>query len=318
MKMTSLIRQLVLGLLIAGSCMLAGCGDLREDLPDCNLYVKFKYDYNMLSVDAFHTQVDIVDLYVFDKDGKFLFKQTGQGAPLALGNYLMEVVIPVGEYKFMAWAGAHDSYDITPLTPGVSDIKDLKLKLKRETSLIINKEIEPLWYGEIIDVKFTGKSHQTETINLIRDTNKLRFVFQGYSGWELNVNDYTYEIIEANGYLDYDNSVLLDNPLSYRPYYTHQQNPTLGVVELNTMRLMTDREARFVVTDKLTNNKVFDINLTDFLLMLQLQEHKWPDQEYLDREYEFKIVFFFDKPWNIIKIGIEINGWTYYLQIEQN
>ena len=82
----------------------------------------------------------------------------------------MEVELPVGQYQFMAWAGARDSYDITSLTPGVSTLTDLKLKLKREASLIINKRMETLWYGEVINVNFDGTVHQTETINLIRDT----------------------------------------------------------------------------------------------------------------------------------------------------
>ena len=71
-------------------------------------------------------QVDKVELYIFDKDGKFMFKQAEEGSALSTGNYLMEVELPVGQYQFMAWAGARDSYDITPLTPGVSTITDLK------------------------------------------------------------------------------------------------------------------------------------------------------------------------------------------------
>ena len=30
--------------------------------------------------------------------------------------------------------------------------------------------METLWYGEVINVNFDGTAHQTETINLIRDT----------------------------------------------------------------------------------------------------------------------------------------------------
>ena len=30
--------------------------------------------------------------------------------------------------------------------------------------------METLWYGEVINVNFDGTVHQTETINLIRDT----------------------------------------------------------------------------------------------------------------------------------------------------
>ena len=66
----------------------------------------------MLSVCAFHKQVDKVELYVFDKDGKFLFQQAEEGDALATGNYQMSVVLPLGEYKLMAWAGVHDSYDV--------------------------------------------------------------------------------------------------------------------------------------------------------------------------------------------------------------
>ena len=48
----------------------------------------------MLFTDAFHTQVDKVELYVFDKEGKFLFMQSEEGDVLATGSYLMEVKFP--------------------------------------------------------------------------------------------------------------------------------------------------------------------------------------------------------------------------------
>ena len=51
----------------------------------------------------------------------------------------------------------------------------MKLQLMREESLVINKELEPLWYGGINHVKFTGTANQMEVINLIKDTNKIRF-----------------------------------------------------------------------------------------------------------------------------------------------
>ncbi|NDV59195.1 FimB/Mfa2 family fimbrial subunit [Bacteroides sp. 519] len=312
-----------LTLLIACTWFITSCTNLFEDLPECRLFVKFKYDYNMHSVDAFHKQVDKVELYVFDKDGKFLFKQTEEGSPLATGNYLMEVEAPIGEYKFMAWAGAHDSYDIVSLTPGTSTIEELKLKLKRPQSLIINKELEPLWYGEIIDVNFTGTKHQTEIINLIKDTNKVRFIFQGRTtDWQMNVDDYTYEIIESNGYLDYDNSLLSDDALSYQPYYKEQVEPSAGLVELNTMRLMANRQAYFKVTEKATGKIVFDVNLANFLIMLRLEEYKnWSNQEYLDREDSYRVVLFFSEEGSTtdswLAVQIQINGWTHYLQTSE-
>ena len=319
MNLKSLICYVALGILLMSSGIVASCDSFNEDLPECRLSVKFKYDYNMEFADAFHAQVDKVELYVFDKNGKYLFKQAEEGSALSTGNYLMEVELPVGQYQFMAWAGAHDSYDLTSLEKGVSSITELQLRLKREESLIIDKELEPLWYGEINKVNFTGTTDQTEVVNLIKDTNKVRFVFQGSNedSWGVNVNAYTYEIIESNGYLAHDNSLLEDDNISYRPYHIEQKNLAAGIIELNTMRFLADRNARFVVTEKATGNKVFNINLTDFLVMTKIEGHNFSSQEYLDRESEYKIVFFFsDKdPW--LALRIQINDWTWYLQPEE-
>ncbi|WP_455641235.1 FimB/Mfa2 family fimbrial subunit [Parabacteroides sp.] len=318
MNLKSFIRHLIFGILLVGSLVMTACDSFNEDLPECRLFVKFKYDYNMLFTDAFHTQVDKVELFVFDKDGKFLFKQAEEGTALSTGDYLMTVALPVGQYQFMAWAGAHDSYDIPSLEKGVSSITDLKLRLKRESSRIINKELEPLWYGEITKVDFTGTANQTEVINLIKDTNKVRFVFQGTTedAWGVNMNDYNYEIIESNGYLAHDNSLLDDETLSFRPYHMEQKNLAAATIELNTMRFLEDRNARFVVTHKVTGQKVFDINLTDFLIMTKIEGYNLSAQEYLDRESEYKIIFFFSErdPW--LALQININGWTWYFQTE--
>ena len=136
MKQGILVRYMVTGMLIVTSWMITSCNSFNEHLPECRLFVKFKYDYNMLFTDAFHTQVDKVELYVFDKEGLFLFKQMEEGDALSTGNYRMEVELSVGEYQFMAWAGARDSYDIVSLIPGVSSITELRLQLKRRFGMV--------------------------------------------------------------------------------------------------------------------------------------------------------------------------------------
>ena len=282
------------------SGIVASCDSFNEDLPECRLSVKFKYDYNMEFADAFHAQVDKVELYVFDKNGKYLFKQAEEGSALSTGNYLMEVELPVGQYQFMAWAGARDSYDITS---------------KREASLIINKRMETLWYGEVINVNFDGTVHQTETINLIRDTKIVRFGFQSYTGsWTLDMNDYDYEIIESNGHLGHDNSLLDDDVLSFRPYYMEQKDPATAYVDMNTMRLMEDRKTRLVLTEKASGKRVFDINLIDYLAMTNAEGKNLSTQEYLDRQSNYHIIFFLSESW--LAVQIVVNGWVHRIQEE--
>lgn len=319
-------RKLIYKVILAGAAIIASlhqvsCDRFREDLPQCRLEVAFKYDYNVKSVCAFHEEVKKVDLYVFDADGKFLFVQSGEGAPLATGNYRMELEVPVGRYKLMAWAttGDDDSYEIAGLTPGSSSIEDVKLKLKRGASPVIDREIDALWYGEILDIHFTGTRHQTETINLIKDTNKIRFAFIGNNMAQLKLEDYTYEIIGANGYLGHDNALLADDVLSYRPYYSEQRNASSVLVEMNTMRLMASGDMRFVVTRKSDSKKVLDFNLTDYLVLTKMEGHAWGEQEYLDRQDEYAIALIFsecavNELW--LAVQITINGWTCYLQEE--
>lgn len=317
MKFRNPISLLIFSVLIVCSAVFVSCDAFNEDLPECRLYVKFKYDYNMESVDAFHKQVDKIELYVFDKEGKFLFSQSEEGQALTTGDYLMEVGVPVGEYTFMAWAGARDSYDITEFSPGMS-IEEMKLKLKRPASRIVDQQLERLWHGEVTEVSFTGEINQVETVNLVHDINNILFIFESVSphGWGIKLEDYEYEIIESNGYLNYDNSLLPDEVLSYRPYNSLQLSDETVKVELNTMRLMDhpDRKTRFVVTEKATGIEVFNICLTDYLAMTLSSGRNWSVQEYFDRQWEWDIVFFLSDSW--VATQITINDWTWYVQNE--
>ena len=315
MELRNKLNLFIFGILALGIGTFVSCNVFNEDLPECRLFVKFKYDYNMLSVDAFHTQVDKVELYVFDKDGKFLFSQTEEGEILATGNYLMEVVVPFNQYKFMAWAGNRDSYEAPVLMPGTS-ITEAKMRLKRPNSLIVESQIERLWYGEIIDVNFIGKTNQVEVINLIHDTNVITFQFQSVSkhGWGIDLNEYEFEIFESNGYLDYDNTLLDDDVLTYRPYYKQQLSPEGVKVEFAIMRLLKDRETRLKITNKASDVVVFNISLRDYLGMALSQYHNMGLQEYFDREWEWHIAFFLSDSW--ITTQININDWTWYIQDE--
>lgn len=295
-------------LCLIATVLISGCDSIHEDQPECRLYVQFKYDYNMEQTDAFRQSVDKVTLYVFDKEGKFLFAQTGEGAPLAQEGYRMDLDLSAGDYTLMAWAGVHDSYDLTIMTPGQTTIEEMRLKLRREQSLIIDREIDPLWYGEIKKVHITGSLEQVETINLIKDTNKIRLIFQGMTDdWQFDVDNYTYQVTDANGSLNYDNSLLNDETLIYRPYFKEQKNPSAAVVELNTMRLIHGRDMRLSVIENQSGKVVLTMDMIRLLELTEMEEYDWSAQEYLDRQSEYHIIFFFaTDSWD--EIEVSVNG----------
>ena len=94
----------------------------------------------------------------------------------------------------------------------------------------------------------------------------------------------------------------------------NQLNSFSASVDLNTMRLMKDRTTRLVITEKSTSNKVFDINLIDYLAMTNMEDKKIGMQEYFDRQSNYHNVFFLSGSWLAMKIVI--NGWTVYSQTE--
>ena len=54
---------------------------------------------------------------------------------------------------------------------------------------------------------------------------------------------------------------------------------------------MEDRPTRFVVTEKSTGKKVFNINLTDFLALTSMEGNNMDVQEYLDRKIDIRLSF---------------------------
>ena len=306
-----------------GSCLLLllvlfSCTSIDETLPECRLYVRFRYDYNMEFSDAFASQVNRVDVFVFDKEGTFIMKKSEQGETLGGGSYRMPLPLPAGEYRIAAWAGMSDDFEMPEPVAGKTTLEDLTVRMKREESLVHNKALNPLWYGGVQAVSFTGRQEQTETVSLIKDTNKFRFILQKSGpGEELDINDCLFEIRADNGYYDWNNDLLDDDMISYRPYYLEKVEDVGIVVEMNTMRLLEHKKVYLTLTRKSDGKELMKIDLIPYLLLTKMEGHNIPAQEYLDRQSEYAIVFFYNPELlNFLSTKIVINGWTIWLKGE--
>ena len=312
------VRQISYGSCLLLLLVLFSCTSIDETLSECQLYVSFRYDYNMEFTDAFATQVNRVDVFVFDKDGTFIMKKSEQGKTLGSGSYRMQLQLPIGEYRIATWAGMSDAFEMPEPVAGKSTLEDLTVKMKREESLIHNKVLEPLWYGEIQTVNFTGKQEQTETVRLIKVTNKFRFILQKSGpGEELDMNDCLFEIRADNGYYDWNNDLLDDDMISYQPYHLEKVEDVGIVAEMNTMRLLEHKKVDLTLTRKSDSKELMKVDLIPYLLLTKMEGHNIPAQEYLDRQSEYAIVFFYNPELlNFLSTKIMINGWTIWLKGE--
>lgn len=317
MKTEGAVRRMGYGSCLLLLLVLFSCTSIDETLPECRLYVRFRYDYNMEFSDAFASQVNRVDVFVFDKDGTFVIKKSEQGETLG-GSYRMPLPLPAGEYRIAAWAGISDDFEMPEPVAGKTTLEELTVRMKREESLVHNKALNPLWYGGVQAVSFTGRQEQTETVSLIKDTNKFRFILQKSGpGEELDINDCLFEIRADNGYYDWNNDLLDDDMISYRPYYLEKVEDVGIVVEMNTMRLLEHKKVYLTLTRKSDGKELMRIDLIPYLLLTKMEGHNIPAQEYLDRQSEYAIVFFYNPELlNFLSTKIVINGWTIWLKGE--
>ena len=317
MKTEGAVRRMGYGSCLLLLLVLFSCTSIDETLPECRLYVRFRYDYNMEFSDAFASQVNRVDVFVFDKDGTFVIKKSEQGETLG-GSYRMPLPLPAGEYRIAAWAGMSDDFEMPEPVAGKTTLEELTVRMKREESLVHNKALNPLWYGGVQAVSFTGRQEQTETVSLIKDTNKFRFILQKSGpGEELDINDCLFEIRADNGYYDWNNDLRDADMISFRPYYLEKVEDVGIVVEMNTMRLLEHKKVYLTLTRKSDGKELMRIDLIPYLLLTKMEGHNIPAQEYLDRQSEYAIVFFYNPELlNFLSTKIVINGWTIWLKGE--
>lgn len=345
-------KKLLLLTVLAGA--ITSCDSvLNYEEGDCSIKysVRFKYDYHMKKVDAFAQEVKSVSLYAFDNEGNFVFQNTEQGEMLADGTYSMSVDFDPEKYHLVTWAGVDDeSFAVPLLSKGKSKIDDLVVLTLREPAsragegeLIVKKNLSPLWHGEAVKGKsqlqttpYTGgEREKVTTIGLMRNTNNIRIVIA-----QVNQNSkkaiptsrairddmFTYAIYDNNGKMNYDNSLLEDDLLTYEPFVTETSTVTTrafseededantysaAVAEISMARLVETQNPVLKIYNKETETELLPNGaLIKYLGLLKEQDLiDMPLQEYLDREYNFGIIFFVDENLTLLNSVIQINDW---------
>lgn len=334
-------KDILLLTVLAGA--MASCDSVLDyEEGDCSIQyqVKFKYDYNMKKVDAFAQEVKTVTLYAFDEDGNFVYQKTEEGNRLATGEYSMQVDIEPGNYELITWAGLDDqSFAVPLLTEGVSKREDLTVLTRRnidtradeEGAYIVKRNLPSLFHGRVTKQAFTrARQNLVTTIDLVKNTNNIRVVIAQVNQHPekpvtraINKERFSYAIYDDNGYMNYDNTLLEDNMLTYLPFVTEDSNITTrafgddtteypaAIAEISVARLLETQTPQLEIIDKETGKQLLPGNsLINYLALLKEQGFiDMPLQEYLDREDSFGMIFFVDENLTMIKTVIQINDW---------
>lgn len=315
-------RQLIL--FVSALLMLVqitSCSSLiKDDEGDCEPRYKlsFYYDYNMKYADAFSSEVNKVNLYIFDEAGVLVREETFEGNQLPSRGNEYDIRLQPGNYHFVAWGTDKENfsdYVLPTMIPGKSKIEELDCFMKRDRSQEV-KQIGMLYYGslekELIDYELDKPStdysaYQHIAIPMIKNTNLVKVVLQCLSSdKDMKAKDYKATITDNNGWYDYSDKLKDDVMLTYRPYYeevslhdavyngnSYDQMPAL-VAEFSINRLFaTHKDARLTVANN-EGKTIFSIPLIDYMLLVKGHYGKsvMSDQEYLDRQDDYDFVFF--------------------------
>lgn len=325
------------------SCMigLAGCSLVNEDLQECpaELNVRFIYDYNLKFSNAFSKEVKSVNVWAFDEKGALVWSGAASGPSLADENFKLETPLTEGTYDFVSWCGLEDNADFNLGTYSPVSREELEVKLAtvaNEGAHVSKSMLPGLFHGCVMAETFTvdpnKPSIKTVTMPLMKDTNNIRVLLQRYDGSEISENEFEVFITIPDAWLAWNNDVLPDGPLvTYKPWnikygtVTLQENENRAetvtsvsalLFEMSSSRLIANSKATLTVRRTSDNKDIIRIPVIDYFLMVKghyLNPDGTPltDQQYLDYQDDYSILFFIDEDNNwFTGNGIYINSWV--------
>lgn len=334
-------------LLLAILCelLVTSCDNaIYDDEGDCSTHyrVAFRYDRNMKRADAFPHEVEAVTLHLLDEDGNVVWQRSEDGEPLIYEGYTMDVDVAPGRYSLLAWAGDENQHSFEIGTTGRSGNAKLTARLIREREesgeAISKEQLSRLFHGYVADVEFPeSEGEYRVTVPLTKNTNYVKVVLQQVAGLPLDMKDIEVTITDDNGMMEWDNSLRQDEMITYRPWAVTPIAATISpddgngtedgigtsstytgmLAEFTTSRLVEEHKdkARLTVRNLATGKTIFSVKLIDFLLMVKGEYNReMGDQEYLDRQDSFSLVFFLDEGHRWVNTTIFINSWKVVLQ----
>ncbi len=298
--------------------------------------MKFRYDYNMKYADAFAHEVSSVTLYLIDASGSVVWQKTEQGEALSREGYEMDVDVAPGQYSMLAWCGTTDnnSFTVSPSDTATGLSCTLNRLRGADGSAYTDSDLDRLFHGYVEEPQEFPETEGTYeyTVPLVKDTNVFRVVLQHLSGETVDKDKFTFAITADNGSMDWDNSVVPDEPITYYAWHTDQGEAgvdasssasapatratfSAAIAELTTARLTTGMDMRLTVSNNETGETVFSIPLVDYALLVKgFYNSSMDDQEYLDRQDEYDMIFFLDEGDRWADAYIYINSWKVVLQ----
>lgn len=301
---------------------LASC--VKEDLDDCpvpatsKVALQFDYTYNIKEADAFSTEVKNINVYVFDKDGKFINSYTESSDQFETGHTMEIRDLKDGKYTIVCLARDCQSiprtsedereFSFASLIPDVSTIDDLTAKMGKE-NFENNKDFAALYTAQTqIDFKRLDDNGKEGNIvvgnlSLMKCTKSYRIVLLPYDNNQTDFKPENFDIrIEGSAaWLDHQGRKYKNQSkaITYLPYNQEHRKNYNGE---NT--LVEDEPIDQALVYDLTSSRMFERKSDD----IRTQEQSAYDDKRiiitdLRDKGKPKVVFNHSLPWLLALCG---------------
>lgn len=299
-------------LALISATILLGC--TKEDLESCKTlhYITFEYTKNAQFTDKFTSEINTLDVYVFDSKGNFIKCFSDEGEHLSTGFYTMPVDLPKGEYTFVAWGNSRNSYsvfDITnpeqhSLSPNISTYNNSRISLMNGSDAI-SELPDNLFHGMAQGIKIGPGNLQNTLISLTKNTNSINVTVVGLNGVSRARSNSYVEVLlgAADGEYTFDNSISNSNKLIHYVPVSRTEAANILKTKTKLLHLLSGMKSYIVIRDSVKNEEYFNENLLDLLMRL-------PDintDEDLEIYDEYDIVITFDSN---LGAKVTVNGYT--------
>lgn len=342
---------------------------IKEDMDDCppaisKVALQFDYTYNVKQADAFAAEVKNINVYAFDENGKFFDSYIESREKFETGHTMEITDLKDGKYTFVCLARdrqvmsrAEDDemeFSFASLTPGVSTIDDLTVRMGKDNSEEIknDKEFAALYTAKTqVDFQRLNQNGNegtvvTSTLSLMKCTKTYRIVLLPYENDQADFKPENFDVrIEGSAaWLDHKGEKVKNEKITYLPYNMERRANYDGahtevneepvdqalIYDLSSSRMFerqNDRRAvrdgdkskyddkRIIITDLRDKDnpiELFNHSLPWFLALCgEKVNQNWDDQEYLDREDHYVLMFYVSdkRDYNMIT-KVNVNGWN--------
>ena len=346
---------------------------IKEDMDDCppaisKVALQFDYTYNVKQADAFAAEVKNINVYAFDENGKFFDSYIESREKFETGHTMEITDLKDGKYTFVCLARdrqvmsrAEDDemeFSFASLTPGVSTIDDLTVRMGKDNSEEIknDKEFAALYTAKTqVDFQRLNQNGNegtvvTSTLSLMKCTKTYRIVLLPYENDQADFKPENFDVrIEGSAaWLDHKGEKVKNEKITYLPYNMERRANYDGahtevneepvdqalIYDLSSSRMFerqSDRRAvrdgdkskyddkRIIITDLRDKDnpiELFNHSLPWFLALCgEKVNQNWDDQEYLDREDHYVLMFYVSdkRDYNMIT-KVNVNGWNVNLK----